>query len=133
MNGEECEVDEKEEVTEEQSPGGEMMADQASSGVEELSLTEQEEEKGEKGNKEEEAEQDDQKMTQGIQYIDSVQQVKETFTSTFGLNQYLASRFKTHYNRYPRSESNETFTTKWLQGRLEDWLGCFSHHMVVFC
>lgn len=78
VNGQECEVDEEEEVAEEQSPGGEMMADQASSGVEELSLTEQEEEKGEKGNKEEEAEQDDQKMTQGIQHIDSFQQVKET-------------------------------------------------------
>lgn len=80
VNGEECEVDEREEVTEEPSPGGETMADQASSGVEELSLTEQqqEEEKGEKDDKEEEAEQHDQKMTQGIRYIDSFQQVKET-------------------------------------------------------
>lgn len=70
MNGEECEVDEKEEVTEEQSPSGEMMTDQACSGIEELSLTEREEEKGEKGNEEEEeeAEQDDQKMTQGIRF-----------------------------------------------------------------
>lgn len=76
VNGEECEVDVKEEVTEEQSHGGETMADQASSGVEELSLTEQEEEKGEKGDKEEDAEQDDHKVTQGIRYIDSFHQVK---------------------------------------------------------
>lgn len=70
VNGEECEVDEKEEVTEEHSPGGEMMTDQACSAIEELSLTEREEEKGEKGNEEEEeeAEQDDQKMTQGIRF-----------------------------------------------------------------
>lgn len=72
VNGEECEIDEKERVEEkQQNSGGEMMTDQACSGVEELSLTqreEEEEEEGEKGNDDEEAEQNDWKMTQGNIY-----------------------------------------------------------------
>lgn len=70
VNGEEYEVDDMEEeeaekcVEEEQSPC-QTVTDQACSGIEELSLTEQEEEKGDKGNEEEEGNQDDQKMPQG--------------------------------------------------------------------
>lgn len=75
MNGEEYEVDEVEEeeevekcAKEEQSPG-ETVTDQACSGVEDLSLAEQQdEEKGEKGNEEEEGNQDDQKMPQGTRF-----------------------------------------------------------------
>nr|XP_046253557.1 eukaryotic translation initiation factor 2D isoform X2 [Scatophagus argus] len=70
VNGEECEVNEKEEeevekcVEEVQSPS-EMVTDQPCSGIEELRLTEQEEEeKVEKGNEEEEENQDDQKIIQ---------------------------------------------------------------------
>lgn len=69
VNGEECEVDEKEEeevekcVEEEQSPS-EKMTEEACSGVEELSLAKQDEEKGEKGSEEEEGNQDDQKILQ---------------------------------------------------------------------
>lgn len=68
MNGEESEVDEEDVdkcVEEELSPG-ETVTDQACSGIEELSLTEQEDENGEKGNEEEEGNQNDQKMPQGI-------------------------------------------------------------------
>ncbi|XP_078111393.1 eukaryotic translation initiation factor 2D [Sander vitreus] len=74
VKGEEYEVDEMEEeveeeaekcVEEEQSPC-QTVTDQACSGIEELSLTEQEEEKGDKGNEEEEGNQDDQKMPQEI-------------------------------------------------------------------
>ncbi|KAF3860616.1 hypothetical protein F7725_000871 [Dissostichus mawsoni] len=50
-------------VEEEQCPG-ETVTDQACSGVDALSLAEQEEEKGEKGNEEEDGNQDDQKMPQ---------------------------------------------------------------------
>ncbi len=80
MNGEQCEVSEKEEekgekcVEQKQSPS-EMMTDQACSGVEELSLAEQEEEKGEKGQEEEEGNKDDQKVSQGIWLV--------TFPSVF--------------------------------------------------
>uniref|UniRef100_A0A3Q3XFM1 Eukaryotic translation initiation factor 2D n=1 Tax=Mola mola TaxID=94237 RepID=A0A3Q3XFM1_MOLML len=53
VNGEECEIDEKERVEEkQQNSGGEMMTDQACSGVEELSLTQREEEEEEEGEKE---------------------------------------------------------------------------------
>uniref|UniRef100_A0A8D0A056 Eukaryotic translation initiation factor 2D n=1 Tax=Sander lucioperca TaxID=283035 RepID=A0A8D0A056_SANLU len=71
VNGEEYEVDDMEEeeaekcVEEEQSPC-QTVTDQACSGIEELSLTEQEEEKGDKGNEEEEGNQDDQKMPQEL-------------------------------------------------------------------
>ncbi|XP_045913489.1 eukaryotic translation initiation factor 2D isoform X2 [Micropterus dolomieu] len=72
VSGEECEVDEEEEVqksveeeVEEQMPC-ETITGQACFGIEALSLTKQEEEKGEKGNEEEEGNQDDQKMPQEI-------------------------------------------------------------------
>ncbi|XP_059188695.1 eukaryotic translation initiation factor 2D [Centropristis striata] len=72
VNGEEYECDEEGEegeeevekcVEEEQSPS-EAAPDPACSGIEELSLAEQEEEKGEKGNEEEEENQGDHKMLQ---------------------------------------------------------------------
>ncbi|XP_033982599.1 eukaryotic translation initiation factor 2D [Trematomus bernacchii] len=63
----EMEMEEEEVVgkcaEEEQCPG-ETVTDQACSGVDALSLAEQEEEKGEKGNEEEDGNQDDQKMPQ---------------------------------------------------------------------
>lgn len=62
------EVDESKEQTEEQCTDGDT-TEQVCSTVEELSLTEPEEEKDEKaktGEEEEEAENEDQKMTQGI-------------------------------------------------------------------
>lgn len=72
VSGEECEVDEEEEVqksveeeVKEQMPC-ETITGQACFGIEALSLTKQEEEKGEKGNEEEEGNQDDQKMPQEI-------------------------------------------------------------------
>ncbi|XP_070825191.1 eukaryotic translation initiation factor 2D isoform X1 [Chaetodon trifascialis] len=67
--GEECEVDEEEEegvekcAEEEQSPS-ETVVDQVCSGVEEVTLAEQE--KGQRDNEEEEGNQDDQKMPQEI-------------------------------------------------------------------
>lgn len=66
-NGEECEVvkeDKQEEKV--QSPCSETGTDQACSGIEELSLTVQEEQEGERSMEEEEEEQQDQKTTQGI-------------------------------------------------------------------
>ncbi|XP_051280816.1 eukaryotic translation initiation factor 2D isoform X3 [Dicentrarchus labrax] len=71
LNGEEYEVSEEEEeevekyMEEEQSPS-EMVKDQACSGIEELSLAEQEEEKGQRDNEEEEGNEDDKKMPQEI-------------------------------------------------------------------
>ncbi|XP_035512069.1 eukaryotic translation initiation factor 2D [Morone saxatilis] len=71
VNGEEYEVSEEEEeevekyLEEEQSPG-EMVKDQACSGIEELSLAEQEEEKGQRDNEEEEGKEDEKKMAQEI-------------------------------------------------------------------
>lgn len=69
-NGEECEVVKEDEQEEEkvQSPCGETGTDQACSGIEELSLTVQEEQEGERSveEEEEEEEQQDQKTTQGI-------------------------------------------------------------------
>lgn len=73
VNGEDCEVSEEEEeevqcVQEEHTPS-EKMTGEACSAIEELSLTEvdQEEEKAEKGNEEEEGNQDCPKgMSQGI-------------------------------------------------------------------
>ncbi|XP_040911562.1 eukaryotic translation initiation factor 2D [Toxotes jaculatrix] len=72
FNGEECESDEEEEkdeaekcVEEKLSPH-ETVTDQVSSGIEELSLGEQEEENSEKGNEGEEENQDDQKTPQEI-------------------------------------------------------------------
>ncbi|KAM7404907.1 hypothetical protein PAMP_012211 [Pampus punctatissimus] len=69
VNGEEYEIDEEKEeviecVEEEQSPG-KLVMDEACSGIEELHLTEQEEDKGEKGNGQEE-EEDDQKTPQEV-------------------------------------------------------------------
>lgn len=69
VNEEEHGVDEREEQTEEQCTDGDTTTEQVCSTVEELSLTEREEEKDEKGKtgeEEEEAEHEDQKMTQGI-------------------------------------------------------------------
>lgn len=70
VNGEECEVDktveqeeEVEKCVEEEQSHRETVTDQACSGIEELSLAEQEEEKGKEGSEEEE---DDQKMPQEI-------------------------------------------------------------------
>lgn len=72
VNEEEHEVDEREEQTEEQCTDSDTTTEQVCSTVEELNLTELEEEKDEKdekgktGEEEEEAEHEDQKMTQGI-------------------------------------------------------------------
>lgn len=71
LNEEYCEVDEEEKVVgecaeEEQSPS-ELVVHQASSGIEELSLAEQEEDKGTNGSEEEEN-QDDQKTPQGTRF-----------------------------------------------------------------
>lgn len=66
-NGEECDVEEEEKQEEEvQSPCGEIRTDAACSGIEELSLTVQEEQEDEKSIGEEEEEQENQKTTQGI-------------------------------------------------------------------
>lgn len=68
VNSEACDVDGKEDGTEEQTPDSETMTDQACSHIEALSLTEPKEEKDEKGNEEDEEEHDDQEMTQGIRF-----------------------------------------------------------------
>lgn len=68
VNREACDVDGKEDGTEEQTPDSETMMDQACSHTEALSLTEAKEEKDENGNEEDEGEHDDQEMTQGIRF-----------------------------------------------------------------
>lgn len=66
-NGEECDVEEEVKREEEvQSLCGEIRTDAACSGIEELSLTVQEEQEDEKTIGEDEEEQENQKTTQGI-------------------------------------------------------------------
>lgn len=66
-NGEECDLGEEEKQEEvEESPCGETRTDEACCGIEELSLTVQEEQEDERSI--EEDEQEDQKTTQGILY-----------------------------------------------------------------
>uniref|UniRef100_A0A667XWW0 Eukaryotic translation initiation factor 2D n=1 Tax=Myripristis murdjan TaxID=586833 RepID=A0A667XWW0_9TELE len=69
MNGEQCNVEEREEdekgAEEEPCPGADQITDEACPGIEELSLAEPEEQKVEQSNMEEEENQDDQKTPQG--------------------------------------------------------------------